>query len=79
MAAVAAYKKKDMKGFEESFAERLENLMEANLKVGDKVHCPSGFCKITKIKGKKITILTKSDGEIEYDSKSVSKEAAIGK
>ena len=52
----------------------LESVQTEAIKAGDKVHCPSGFCKVVSIKGKKVIVRTK-DGDAEYDLKQVQKES----
>ena len=76
LAEVSDYYTKLEKHVEEKmeYLNKIKTMSET-VKVGDKVHCPSGFCKVTRIKGKKITVLSKSDGEFEYDSKQVSEES----
>ena len=44
------------------------------VKVGDKVHCPSGFCKVLKVDGNKV-IVRGEEGDHEYDMAQLHKEA----
>lgn len=52
---------KDLISFNEAF------------KPGDKVHCPSGFCKVIKITSDGAIVRT-DDGDIEYKNKDMQKE-----
>jgi len=53
----------------------LKNLKES-FKIGDKVHCPSGYCKVINIKGNKIIVRGNNpSGDFEYDLKQIHKES----
>lgn len=55
---------------------RKESYKEHNIKVGDKVHSPSGYNKVIKVDGNKITVRSNDPaGDFEYDVKQVQKES----
>lgn len=54
--------------------------LEHNIKVGDKVHSPSGYAKVIKVDGNKITVRSNDPaGDFEYDVKQVQKEKLVRK
>lgn len=59
----------------ESFNVKKVTEMKESLKIGDKVHTPSGYAKVVNIKGDKIIVRSQDpQGDFEYDMKDVQKE-----
>ena len=55
--------------------ENFKENMQESIKVGDKVHTPSGYSKVIEVKGNKVIVRSQDPvGDFEYDLKDVSKE-----
>jgi hypothetical protein len=54
----------------------IKKIKESNtIKIGDKVHCPSGYSKVIGVNGNKITVRSQDPaGDFEYDISQVQKE-----
>jgi len=61
---------------EVAMAEAFAKVNKEALRIGDKVHSPSGYAKVVGIKGNKITVRSNDpSGDFEYDKKDIQKES----